>query len=107
MGISIPVKIKIATDLTKEEVDEIVDDGLEIPGIEVTPTPTSTSATRVKSKNNISDFFETHKSNIRIIGAACIVLIICIALYLWMDSSSAQTISLSGGAVEEHELLSN
>jgi len=106
MGISIPVKIKIATDLTKEEVDEIVDDGLEIPGIEVTPTPTSTSATRVKSKNNISDFFETHKSNIRIIGAACIVLIICIALYLWMDSS-APTISLSGGAVEEHELLSN
>lgn len=104
MGISIPVKIKIATDLTKEEVDEIVDDGLEIPGIEVTPT--STSATRVKSKNNISDFFETHKSNIRIIGAACIVLIICIALYLWMDSS-APTISLSGGAVEEHELLSN
>lgn len=105
MGISIPVQIKIATDLTKEEVDEIVEDGLEIPGIEVTST--STSATGVASKNNISDFFETHKSNIRIIGVVCIFLIICIALYLWMDSSSAPTISLSGGAVEEHELLSN
>jgi hypothetical protein len=103
MGISIPVQIKIATDLTKKEVDEIVDDGLEIPGVEVTPT----SATGVASKNNISVFFETHKSNIRIIGVVCIFLIICIALYLWMDSSSAPTISLSGGAVEEHELLSN
>ena len=105
MGISIPVQIKIATDLTKEEVDEIVEDGLEIQGIEVTST--STSATGVASKNNISVFFETHKSNIRIIGVVCIFLIICIALYLWMDSSSAPTISLSGGAVEEHELLSN
>jgi len=107
MGISIPVQIKIATDLTKEEVDEIVEDGLEIPGVEVTPTSTSTSATGVASKNNISVFFETHKSNIRIIGVVFIFLIICIALYLWMDSSSAPTISLSGGAVEEHELLSN